>query len=119
MNIKRRQFLIGTTALGLGAVCSYALSEQEPEVISVVAKKFEYSLSEIHLKKDIPVILEFTSLDVIMGFSVPDFKTRIDIFPGTKTRLLINPDKVGTFTFYCDIFCGSGHEDMNGVLIIS
>jgi cytochrome c oxidase subunit 2 len=28
------------------------------------------------------------------------------------------PDKVGTFTFLCDVFCGSGHETMNGTITV-
>jgi cytochrome c oxidase subunit 2 len=24
------------------------------------------------------------------------------------------PDKTGTFRFFCDVFCGDGHEDMSG-----
>jgi cytochrome c oxidase subunit 2 len=28
------------------------------------------------------------------------------------------PDKVGRFNFHCDLFCGSGHEDMMGTLIV-
>jgi cytochrome c oxidase subunit 2 len=51
-----------------------------------------------------------------MGFSLPDFQTRADIVPGKVTRLRFTPDKAGSFTFLCDIFCGSGHETMNGTL---
>lgn len=124
MILRRRQFLISTTILGFGAACSYAstkpeVKKSETKVISVTAKKFEYSTNEIHLKKDEPVILEFVSQDVVMGFNLPDFKLRIDIIPNIKTRLPFTPDKTGSFTFYCDIFCGSGHEEMNGVVIVS
>jgi len=30
--------------------------------------------------------------------------------------LRFTPDKVGTFTFLCDIFCGDGHEGMSGTM---
>jgi cytochrome c oxidase subunit 2 len=29
------------------------------------------------------------------------------------------PDKVGTFPFHCDIFCGEGHEDMTGKFVVT
>ncbi len=119
MKIDRRKFLIGSSILGIGAICSFAFSEPEENVIFVIAKKFEFSPNEIHLKMGVPAILEFTSLDTLMGFNLPDFKVRTDIVPGMKSRLSFTPDKAGTFTFYCDIFCGSGHEDMNGLLIVS
>ncbi|HXD51403.1 MAG TPA: cytochrome c oxidase subunit II, partial [Burkholderiales bacterium] len=38
--------------------------------------------------------------------------------PGKTTRLRLVPDKTGTFVFLCDVFCGTGHEEMNGKLIV-
>ena len=54
-----------------------------------------------------------------MGFSAPDFNVRADILPGMIDRVRITPDKAGTFEFVCDVFCGSGHEDMSGTLIVT
>jgi cytochrome c oxidase subunit II len=120
-NIQRRQFLIGTAVLGFSAVYGFAASQPQAKtkVISVVAKKFEYSPSEIRLKMGETVVLELISQDVVMGFNAPDFKTRADIIPGVKTRVSLTPNKVGEFTFYCDIFCGDGHENMTGTIIVS
>ena len=41
------------------------------------------------------------------------------IEPGKVTRVVFTPDKTGEFTFSCNIFCGSGHEDMVGRLIVT
>ena len=54
-----------------------------------------------------------------MGFSAPDFATRADIIPDKVVRVRIVPDKVGKFTFVCDIFCGVGHEQMEGVIEVT
>jgi cytochrome c oxidase subunit II len=62
----------------------------------------------------VPVTLEFVTADVVMGFNAPDFKARADIIPGQVSRVRLTPDKTGTFTFLCDIFCGEGHEGMSG-----
>ena len=51
-----------------------------------------------------------------MGFSIPDFVTRATIIPGQVTEVAMTPTKVGEFTFLCDVFCGSGHENMDGML---
>ena len=59
-----------------------------------------------------------TTADVLKGFSVPGFSVGADIPPGKVARLRLVPDKVATFTFPCDIFCGSGHETMNGMLAV-
>ena len=103
--------LIGGTTLG-----ARALAQPSEQVIKVVARRFTYSPNVITLKKGVPVVLELTTADVLMGFDAPDFNARADIVPGQTTKLRLVPDKVGTFTFLCDIFCGSGHETMSGTI---
>jgi cytochrome c oxidase subunit II len=88
------------------------------KVIRIRAKRFSYTPSTITLKKGEPAVLELTSEDVMMGFNLPDFKVRSDIVPGKTTRVRVVPDKTGTFVFLCDVFCGSGHENMNGSLLV-
>jgi cytochrome c oxidase subunit 2 len=63
-------------------------------------------------------MLELTTADVLMGFSAPDFQVRADIVPGKVSKVRLVPDKVGTFDFLCDIFCGSGHETMSGTITV-
>ena len=97
---------------------SYALADEKEQMIQITAKKFEYSPNNITLKKGIPVVLEFTSLDRLHGFNCPGLGIRSDIFPDKKTKLRFTPDKVGTFSFHCDNFCGSGHEGMTGTITV-
>jgi cytochrome c oxidase subunit 2 len=86
--------------------------------IEIVARRFDYMPSQLTLKKGTPVVLELTSNDVPMGFNLPDFDLRADMLPGTITRVRLVPDKTGTFVFYCDVFCGGGHEEMQGVITV-
>lgn len=96
----------------------YPIKAAQEQVVKITAKKFEYSPREISLKKGVPVVLELTTLDRMHGFNCPDLGVRADIKPGEITRVRIVPDRVGSFTFFCDIFCGEGHEDMNGKIIV-
>ena len=89
------------------------------KVIKLTAEKFKYSPAEITVKKGEPVVIEVTSEDVKHGFTLPDFGIRTDIKPGSVNRISFTPDKAGQFTFACDVFCGSGHEDMSGTLIVT
>jgi len=118
--LPRRRALAVAAAGGLGLVLVAwrAQAQDQPRIIPVTAKKFTYEPNEIHLKVGEVVILELRSLDVVMGFNSPDLKVRTDILPGKVTRLELKPDKAGTFPFFCDVFCGSGHEDMNGTFIV-
>jgi cytochrome c oxidase subunit 2 len=92
---------------------------QAEKVIKITAKKFEYSPNEIRIKKGVPVILEFTSLDRVHGFTVPDLGgIRATIEPGKVTQVRIVAPKAGTYEFHCDLFCGDGHEGMTGKIIV-
>jgi cytochrome c oxidase subunit 2 len=92
---------------------------QTERVIKITAKKFEYTPNEIRIKKGVPVVLEFTSLDRVHGFTVPDLGgIRATIEPAKVTQLHIMAPKAGTYEFHCDLFCGDGHEGMTGKIIV-
>ena len=95
-----------------------SFADQPEQVIKISAKKFEYSPSEIKVKKGVPVVLELTSLDRLHGFNCPELGIRSDINPGQIARVRFTPQKKGTFVFFCDVFCGEGHEDMSGKIIV-
>jgi cytochrome c oxidase subunit 2 len=88
------------------------------QVVHMTAKKFEYTPNQITLKKGVPVVLEITAVDRDHGFKVPELGVRADLKSGQVTRVRIVPDRTGTFEFRCDVFCGSGHEDMSGEIIV-
>src|SRR5438128_10183196 len=115
MNVRRRSFSIGAAVALLGLATAAAPSSR---VIRIVAKRFDFTPAHLTLKKGEPVILELTTRDVVMGFNLPDFNLRGDIVPDQVTRLPFVPHKTGTFTFLCDIFCGSGHEAMHGTMTV-
>jgi cytochrome c oxidase subunit II len=93
---------------------------QKEQVIKITAKKFEYSPNEIRIKKGVPVVFEFTSLDRIHGFTVPDLDgVRLTIEPGKVNRVTIMAPKAGNYEFHCDLFCGDGHEGMTGTIIVT
>jgi cytochrome c oxidase subunit II len=109
--------LVGPLRVDAGnETSSGAPSEQ---VIKVTAKKFEYSPSVITVHQNVPVVLEFTSLDRAHGFAVPDLKLEAEIKPGETTRVRFTPEKLGTFPFHCNRFCGTGHEDMTGQIVVT
>lgn len=125
MNKSRRNLCLGALA-GVGTLlCGGAIHAKEGaklnskgRVIKMEAKKFVYTPNEIILKKGQPVTLEFTSVDFVHGFKIPDLKIRADLVPGKVTKVQLKVDKPGTYEFICDNFCGSGHEDMHGAIIV-
>jgi cytochrome c oxidase subunit II len=118
----RRVALLATVLAALvGAAATYAPTAPHAgreRVIHITAKKFEYTPSEITVKKNVPVVLEVTSLDRHHGFRLREFGVRADVEAGATARVRVVPDKTGRFPFQCDVFCGGGHGDMRGELVV-
>ena len=110
-----RALALVTAVVLLTGVATAAPSER---VIEVTAKRFAYSPSEITLQRGVPVVLELTSLDRDHGFRIEALGIRADVKPGVVTRVRLVPDRVGRFEFTCDVFCGDGHEDMSGEIVV-
>ena len=106
-------------ALLLAGAATGRAPAAEPRVVRIVAKRFTYTPSEITLKKGEPVVLELVSEDRVHGFKLPAFKIRTDVRPNEVTRVPLTPDRTGTFTFACDVFCGDGHDDMTGTVVVT
>jgi cytochrome c oxidase subunit 2 len=102
----------------LSVMLSTANLAAQEKVIQVTAERFKFTPAVIELKLGQPVVLELTTLDRKHGFQVPDLKIDESIEPGKITRVRIVPDKAGTFPFHCDVFCGSGHEEMAGEIVV-
>lgn len=123
MNVTRRSTMFAAvgTVFGLSSVGAYVAAQAAPpkeKVIKITAKRFTFTPEHITLKKGVPVVFEFRTLDVFMGFNLPDFNVRADIVPDKAVRLRLVPDKTGTFIFLCDVFCGAGHEKMSGEITV-
>ena len=88
------------------------------KVIQITAEKFKYTPATIELKVGEPVVLEITTLDRKHGFQVPELSIDENVEPGKVTRVRLAPAKPGTFPFHCDVFCGSGHEEMAGEIVV-
>jgi cytochrome c oxidase subunit II len=116
----RRRFLVGAaSALALASLTALAATKKKERVIKVVAKKFKFVPEEIKVRRGETVVLHFTAPEVPMGANFADFKQRIDIMPGKVATLRLTPEQAGSFVFLCDVFCGTGHEEMSGTLVVS
>jgi cytochrome c oxidase subunit II len=115
----RRAFLASAVATAFAGVAVVAMAAPKVRTIKVVAKKWDFVPNVIKVKKGENVVLKFTAPEVPMGFNLPDFNVRTDIIPGKVATVKLTPDKMGNFTFLCDIFCGEGHETMSGQLVVS
>ena len=118
MRTLRRMVALGVCSAFLGAAMGTEKEAGNAQIVQVTAKRFTFTPQEIVVKKNQPVVLEFTSLDFVHGFNVPSLKLRVDLPPGQITRVRFTPQNVGEYPFLCDNFCGAGHEEMQGRIVV-
>jgi len=115
----QRRLLLAGCAATLLAAASRAATEGGPRRIPVVARKFVFIPNEISVRKGESVVLEFSAPEVAMGFFAPELGLRALIVPGEVAKVPFTAEKAGRFDFLCDVFCGDGHEGMNGHLVVT
>jgi cytochrome c oxidase subunit 2 len=92
---------------------------QQPREIKVTARKFSFEPKAITVKKGERVKLIVTSEDVDHGIAIPEFGVDERI-KAKQTRVIeLTPEREGRFQFACSVFCGDGHPDMVGELIVT
>ena len=96
-----------------------AAADTDGREIAIVAQRYRYTPREVTARRGERIILAFEALDFVHGFHLPDFGLRMDLLPGRTTRIPLQPMAAGRFTFLCDNFCGEGHEEMNGTLVVT
>jgi cytochrome c oxidase subunit II len=92
--------------------------QTDEQIIHISASSFEFKPSEITVRKGVPVLLELTGKEGHHGFKLAEFHIRVDVKPGVTENIRFVPTKTGKFTFFCDVFCGEGHEDMSGTITV-
>jgi cytochrome c oxidase subunit 2 len=115
----------------IGVASSVVLIENEktgsnPLRIDVTAQQFAWSFKypngvtagAIRLPVDRTVVLNLHARDVIHSFWVPEFGQKQDAVPGITTKLVITPDKIGSYPVICTELCGLGHSVMRTQAIV-
>ena len=99
---------------------SEAVMEDNSNVIEIeiAAKKWEFDPAIITVKEGDRVRLSIKSIDVSHGIAIPDFDVSQTLEPGKTELVEFTADKKGTYTFFCSVFCGSGHRSMKGTLVV-
>lgn len=73
---------------------------------------------ELRVPAGRPVKLIMNSADVIHSFYVPDFRVKQDAVPGRYTQVWFNAPETGESIIFCAEYCGTGHSDMTGTVIV-
>ncbi|TAL58269.1 MAG: hypothetical protein EPN86_00455 [Nanoarchaeota archaeon] len=88
--------------------------------VHIEASNFQFTVTGPEIKKGDRVKLILTSAQGTHGFAMPAFNIDVGpISPGdTKTAEFV-ADQSGSFDYFCNVPCGSGHQSMKGILAVS
>lgn len=87
-------------------------------VVKVAARRFAFIPDTIVVKAGEPVRLEVTSTDVTHGIDLEGMQIDVVLPPNQPQHIEFTPEKPGTYHFHCSVYCGPGHQDMHGELIV-
>lgn len=110
-------------AVGAGATASPrpepAVRQDEPRVVEVIARRYAFEPAEIEVMRGERVRLLVRSGDGLHGFEIDKFGVSKDIPRGGDPVVIeFTADAAGRFPILCSIYCGEGHDDMNGTLVV-
>ncbi|NQV43340.1 MAG: cytochrome C oxidase subunit II [Rhodospirillales bacterium] len=72
----------------------------------------------LELEKGKEYRLHLSSLDWMHGFSLQPTNINLEIHPNYEMVVTIKPDQAGEFGVVCNEFCGIGHHQMVGKIIV-
>ncbi|MDW5264794.1 MULTISPECIES: cupredoxin domain-containing protein [Acidobacteriaceae] len=81
-------------------------------VITIHARRYEFSPANIILKQGQQVKLVFVSDDVTHSLAVAGLGLEVRIKKNHSSEVLLTPSKAGNFEGECSIYCGAGHDRM-------
>ncbi|MBX0293811.1 cytochrome c oxidase subunit II [Halomicroarcula sp. F27] len=110
------------------------IQQENPEHIEIQAYRYGWSFyhngssfnetaqatssGTLRLPVDRNVNIRVTSRDWLHAFHVPSLGLKADAFPGQYNRLTTKPTETGTYQLYCAEYCGSGHSQMLGEVVV-
>lgn len=74
--------------------------------------------NEVRLPLNQPVKVLLRSKDVLHNFYVPQIRSKMDMVPGMVSHFWFTPTKTGKYEVLCAEYCGVGHYNMRGHMIV-
>jgi Heme/copper-type cytochrome/quinol oxidases, subunit 2 len=99
---------------GSGSGSDPSASTGETKSFTINAKNWEFEPVEIRVNKGDTVEIKLVNDE---GYHEVEIKGYGKTIKGDGT-VKFTADKAGEFEFICSVFCGTGHDDMKGKLIV-
>jgi len=90
----------------------------EVKEFKITAKKYSFEPKIIEVNKGDKVRLIINSADVAHSIVIPEYEINERINVGQTVTVEFIADTVGSFSSFCSVYCGSGHGEMKGEIIV-
>ena len=115
--------LIALTGFGVAAfiIADTRSSAQtgEPRVIDITARRFAFEPAEIEATVGERLRLVVRSADGVHGLEIKKLRIKKEVPRGGEPVTIdFTATTEGTFPILCSEYCGQGHTDMTGMLIV-
>jgi len=94
-------------------------AQDGPRVINVVAKRFGFEPARVEVTEGERVRLIVSSGDGVHGVEIKKFKINKKVPRGGEVTIEFVATAAGQFPILCSEYCGDGHEDMKGMLVVA
>jgi cytochrome c oxidase subunit 2 len=89
-----------------------------PIVVEVTVKRFAFEPELIEVTEGDRVRLVVRSADGVHGIGIKKFKVEEKIPRGKTVNIDFVASTAGTYPVLCSEYCGEGHEEMKGTLVV-
>ena len=91
----------------------------EPRVIEITARRFAFEPSDVEATVGETLRLLVRSADGVHGLEIKKFNIKKEIPRGGEPVTIdFTAAAEGNFPILCSEYCGNGHNDMSGMLIV-
>lgn len=117
-----KQLFFGFGILLLLSGCAVDETTEKPtgtvKEFSLIAENWNFTPSTIRVNYGDLVVIHAQTIEGIHGLLFPDFDINTRLDPGEEVIIEFVADKKGAFSFVCSVYCGQGHTEMKGTLIV-
>jgi cytochrome c oxidase subunit 2 len=112
--------LFGLLVGGVDQSQGAAPQTAEPRIVEVVVRRYAFEPATIEAVEGERLRVLVRSADGPHGFEIKKFKVSKEIPRGTEpVAIEFTASEAGTFPILCSLFCGDGHADMKGSLVVT
>lgn len=86
--------------------------------LNIVSKMWSFEPAEVRVPAGSTIDIYLVSTDVVHGFHVNRTLVNLMAIPNVVNYARVKFDKPGTYEIFCHEYCGTGHQNMAGKIVV-